>query len=395
MAQTSLVITNYKQGILSFCIEENRIQTISFQNHHADAKIGDIFVAKVQNVVTSINAAFILYQTGKKGFLALDSSQNPILLNRKYDGRILAGDEVLVQMEKEAIRSKEPVFTMNLSLSGKYCVVTNGNTKLGVSNKIPKKCKETLLEAIPDGIPYGVVVRTNAKELLEQEQFVKLTEECQQLTEQMDKLLEAGIHRTCFSKVYDAWDDFLIELRDEYTCTYDKIVTDDEVLFEKTKRFMELYMPEKLSQLSFYTDSYSLHKLYSIETKLEELLQEKVWLKSGAYLVIEQTEAMYVIDVNSGKKISKKNSDDNILEINLEAAREIMRQLMLRNLSGIIIVDFINMENSQYVERLLQELRNLALKDKVKTTVVDITPLGLIEITRQKTKKSLKNQFEY
>lgn len=395
MAQTSLVITNYKQGILSFCIEENKIQTISFQNQQIDAKIGDIFVAKVQNVVKSINAAFILYQSGKKGYLALDTSTTPVLLNRKYDGRILVGDEVLVQMEKEAIRSKEPVFTMNLSLSGKYCVITNGNTKHGVSNKIPKKHKESLLAAIPSEVSYGVVVRTNAKELLEQEQVSRLMEECKQLTVQMDKLLTEGIHRTCFSKIYDAWDDFLIELRDEYTCTYDKIVTDDEVLFEKAKRFLELYMPEKLPQLTLYTDSYSLHKLYSIETKLEELLQERVWLKSGAYLVIEQTEAMYVIDVNSGKKISKKNSEENMLEINLEAAREIMRQLSLRNLSGIIIVDFINMENKQYVEQLLQELRNLAIKDKVKTTIVDITPLGLIEITRQKTKKSLKNQFEY
>lgn len=395
MSQASLVVTNYKQGILSFIIENNRLQTVSFQNQHAAAKIGDIFVAKVQSVVQSIHAAFILYQSDQKGYLPLDTKYIPVLLNREYDGRILVGDEILVQMEKEAIRSKEPVFTMNLSISGKYCVLTNGNTQNGVSNKIARKYKEELMEAIPSDIPYGVVVRTNAKQLLEEQKLSELTKECQQLSEQMQKLLQVGVHRTCFNKIYDAWDDFLIELRDEYIYQYDKIITDDETLYHKLKSFLELYIPEKLSQLTLYTDSYSLHKLYSIETKLQELLEERVWLKSGAYLVIEQTEAMYVIDVNSGKKVSKKNSEEYMLEINLEAAKEMMRQIALRNLSGIIIVDFINMVNKQYVEQLLQELRNLALKDKVKTTIVDITPLGLIEITRQKTKKSLKNQFEY
>ena len=146
--------------------------------------------------------------------------------------------------------------------------------------------------------------------------------------------------------------------------------------------------------LTLYTDSsYSLKKLYSIDTKMQELLVPKVWLKSGAYLVIEQTEAMYVIDVNSGKNNASKSNAEYIFNINIEAAHEIIRQISLRNLSGIIMVDFINMEDPDKNEQLLNELRKLAKQDRILTTIVDMTPLGLIEITRKKTKKALKEQI--
>ena len=153
-------------------------------------------------------------------------------------------------------------------------------------------------------------------------------------------------------------------------------------------------MPEQLTRISLYQDDdYPLYKLYRVETQLEELLGRKVWLKSGAYLVIEKTEAMYVIDVNSGKNISKKDADEYIYQINLEAAREIMRQIRLRNLTGMILVDFINMEDRQKEDALLQELRVHARKDRIQTDVIDMTVLGLVEITRKKTLKSLAEQF--
>jgi ribonuclease G len=143
-------------------------------------------------------------------------------------------------------------------------------------------------------------------------------------------------------------------------------------------------------KLKLYEDkSYGLNKLYSIETKLEGLLGKKVWLKSGAYLVIEKTEAMYVIDVNSGKNISKKANAEYIYSVNAEAAREIMYQIRLRNLTGMIVVDFINMENNEDKERLMEKLSEYARRDMVKTMVIDMTALDLVEITRQKNKKSL------
>ena len=172
-----------------------------------------------------------------------------------------------------------------------------------------------------------------------------------------------------------------------------RIITDDAVLFHEIKAFASLYMPSLIDNISLYQEDYPLQKLYSVETKLNELLSAKVWLKSGAYLVIEKTEALYVIDVNSGKNISQKENAQYIYSINLEAAQELMRQIRLRNLTGIIIIDFISMNDSAKEEFLIQELRTLAKQDRIATTVVDITELGLVELTRKKTTKSLNEQL--
>jgi ribonuclease G len=161
---------------------------------------------------------------------------------------------------------------------------------------------------------------------------------------------------------------------------------------------MSEYIEQKNSKLTpklkFYEDKgYSLNKLYSIETKLELLLGKRVWLKSGAYLVIEKTEAMYVIDVNSGKNISKKANADYIYSINLEAAEEIMYQIRLRNLTGMILVDFINMDSDNDKEQLLEELSFLAGQDRIRTDIIDMTALDLVEITRLKNRKSLSETY--
>ena len=394
MIASKLLLSKYQNGILSLLLKNNRIEEISYSSNSDNGKIGDIYVAKVLNVVKNINAAFVDYQKGKRGYLPISSKYVPVLLNRTYDGRILAGDEILVQMEKEAIREKEPVFTMNLSLAGKYSVVTNANTTKSVSSKLGKQDRERLRECIPSECEYGIVIRTNAKELLQRGDLSALETECSQLIMQMDKLLREGIHRTCYSQIYQAPASYFTELRDHTSWEYEQIVTDDEMIYHEVEGFLTTYMPEKKAQLTLYQDeTVTLHKLYGIETKIQELLQTKVWLNSGAYLVIEQTEAMYVIDVNSGKNITKKPTDSYILLINMEAAREIMRQIHLRNLSGIILVDFINMEEDSMKEQLMQELKKLARLDRIPTTIVDMTALGLVEITRKKTKRSLKAQL--
>ena len=163
MITSKLILTRYKKGVLSLILRDNQIQEIFYNTEDNSANIGDIFVAKVINVVTNIQAAFIDYQPGKRGYLPISSKYKPVLLNRIYDGRILAGDELLVQMEKEAIRTKEPVFTMNLSLPGKYCVVTNADSSKSVSSKLSRKEREILRSHILMNTEYGIVVRTNAK----------------------------------------------------------------------------------------------------------------------------------------------------------------------------------------------------------------------------------------
>lgn len=413
MSDVSLVLTGYKDGILSFAINKrtNRFEAVTFSPISTDetVDIGDIFVAKVLNVVPSIKAAFIDYQKGKKGYLSIDEKYEPIILNRKSDGRILAGDNILVQLEKEAVRSKEPVFTMNLSLAGRYSVVTNANLQKSVSKKCTKNEKNILSKAISDELKYGTVIRTSAANLIKdiasanheigdevlKEILRPIVDECNELNVQMDKILTEGIHRTCYSRVYKAMPIYLANLlNDTQIDEYAQIITDDKYIYEELVKFMSAYMPGDVSKISFYSDdTYPLQKLYSVETKLDELLGKKVWLKSGAYLVIEKTEALYVIDVNSGKNITKKNAEQYAYNINIEAANEIMRQIKLRNLTGIILVDFINMNEKSNNEILIKELKALAKNDRIQTTIVDMTALGLIEITRQKNTKTLYEQI--
>ena len=396
MSDNRLVITKYKQGVLSFLMQNNRMQSVSFYKEHKEGDIGNIYVAKVINTVPNINAAFIYYQPNMRGYLPLNTHYTPILLNRTYDGRILAGDEIIVQMEKEAIRTKDAVFTANLSLSGKYCVVTNANNKKSVSNKISKNYKNALQQTIPENTDLGLIVRTNAQQLIESDPDYCniLQKEYKMLLSQMKTLISEGIHRTCYSLLYKAPDAYLTDIRDAYFDKYDSIITDEQYIYDQLVSFLSSYSSEMTSMLTLYTDSsYSLKKLYSIDTKMQELLVPKVWLKSGAYLVIEQTEAMYVIDVNSGKNNASKSNAEYIFNIYIVAAHEIIRLISLRNLSGIIMVDFINMEDPDKNEQLLNELRKLAKQDRILTTIVDMTPLGLIEITRKKTKKALKEQI--
>ncbi len=402
MLEYKYVLTKYGDGVLSFTIDtrENRLTSIAYADGSADGgdiSIGDIFVAKVKNVVKNINAVFVEYAPDKMGYVSLENKYRPIVTNRAYDGRIIAGDEVIVQLEKEAVRTKEPVFTTNLSIAGKYCVVSNAKLEKGVSNKCTRAEKEQLITAIPEDISYGVVVRTNAASLLGAS-LKPVTDECVRLCAQMDKLLSDGMHRTCFSRIFKVPKPYFTALRDDGRLAQNsdecQIITDDKELFDELVDYMEMNMPELVSGAALYEDaSYPLKKLYSVETKIKELLSPKVWLRSGAYLVIEKTEAMYVIDVNSGKNIGKKESAEFVYNINCEAAEEIIRQIRLRNLSGIIMVDFINMD-AGYEDMLMQRIRELAASERVLTSVVDITPLGIVEITRKKTTKALAEQLK-
>ena len=453
---SALLIIERNEQILSLLYQENRLVQVKVHDEkvskntdadiveHCDSTkksdsrevreentsslaLGEIYIGKVKNVVPTIDAAFVEVCKGSMGFLPMKQAKNPIILNRKYDGRILAGDEILVQIEKEGIKTKEPGLTCNLSFSGKYCVLTTGKLGIGFSSKLDNKTKmvwkqkleEWKTEDILQEEMVGMVVRTNVAGLqidnmvskkdtldddvrLEDKNTANKTdaskkftgEECfreefEQLLKQKKQVLGAVSYRTCFSCLFRPMEGYLTDIRDTYEDSFDKIVTNNEVIYTRIKEVFPA-----LENVEFYQDSkISLEKLYSVETRLKEALDERVWLKSGAYLIIQQTEALTVIDVNSGK-IQKKNPKDDIyFEINKEAAEEIALQLKLRNLSGIIVIDFISQNTKEQDTQLLSYLSNLVRKDSVKTNVVDMTPLGLVEVTRKKISKSLREQL--
>lgn len=393
-----VIITDYEGTTCSFLIKGNRL--IAANKLDNSSKIGNIYIGKVKNIVKNIDACFVEIAEKEICFLPLKEAQTPICINRNYDGRLVQGDEILVQVTKDALKTKQAGVTCNISVQNEYFVFALGNPQLGISSKLNKqfktKIKDFLLsqdiidsqgQMIQDSQSpeYGMIVRTEAGKLLNEEPETFL-QQYKQLKKEFVQLFESTLHKKCFSLIQARKMPYGSLLDFYGTDEYQEVVTD---LNEAYTSLQGIFKP-----IRFYEDaSYSLKKLYSIDTKLKEALTRNVWLNSGAYLVIEQTECLNTIDVNSGKMIKNTLSTDAIWQINAEAAKEAALQIRLRNLSGIIIIDFINMDNPQEETQLIQLMKTLLENDPISTNVIDITPLGLMEITRKKINKSLLEQF--
>lgn len=387
MTNANIVITEYKNRICALGFKQNQLEALHVDTQ--ESLLNSIYIAKVKNISKNINAAFVELFDGQMAFLPLDDTLNcPFITSA--DGRLREGDEIPVQIIKEAVKTKDPVVTTQLSVSGAYCVVSLDKRKGGFqfSKKLSSSKKEVLKAALDDFIlptDYAVVIRTGAEQLIEYEELMV---ELRTLISIMDDIVLKAKTRICFSLIYQGVPSYIEYLHHIADTDYEEVVTDVLTVYEALQTSYKGNMP-----IRFYNDEFPLSKLYSIESKMEELFTKKVHLKSGANLVIEYTEAMTVIDVNSAKCITKKDKDALIYKINLEAAQEIARQLRLRNLCGIIIVDFINMENEQYQTELIQELKKLLKQDPVTCNYVDITALGLVEITRKKVKKPIYEEI--
>ena len=387
MINVNIVITEYKNRICALGFKQNQLEELHVDTQ--ESLLNSIYIAKVKNISKNINAAFVELFDGQMAFLPLDDVIGcPFITSN--DGRLREGDEIPVQVIKEAIKSKDPVVTTKLSISGAYCVVSLDKRKGGFqfSKKLSAGKKEALKENLADFVlpaDYAVVIRTGAEQL---DSYEELRTELTALISTMDDIIIKAKTRTCFSLIYQGVPSYIEYLHHIADSEYEEVVTDNEAVYEALQTSYKGTMP-----IRFYNDAFPLSKLYSIETKMEELFAKKVHLKSGANLIIEYTEAMTVIDVNTAKNITKKDKDTHIYKINLEAAQEIAKQLRLRNLSGIIIVDFINMENEEYQTELIQELKKLLKQDCVPCNYVDITALGLVEITRKKVQKPVYEIF--
>ena len=408
MAEEKKPADNGRQGRVLLIKRDDKILSLLYSGNRllradacrADAEVLDhIYIGKVKNVKTNINAAFVEFTPGKLCFLSLKDCKTPIVTNRRYDGRILAGDEIVVQIVSESQKTKEAGASTNLSFAGKYFVLTTGRLQIGYSSRLTQKEKDRLkawLQAAPAfsriGTSYGLVFRTNCREPAD---FSSLESELQRLLEEADTLLSKAHFRTCFSLLRKTPPAYLKSLQDYDAACYEKILTDERLIWEEVKEWLTAYQPADLQKLVFYEDHLlSLRSLYSVEARLQEALERKVWLKSGGYLVIDRTEALTCIDVNSGKYTGNKSREESFFQINMEAAQEIGHQLLLRNLSGIIIIDFINMKEKSRNHALMDALRDVLADDPMRASVVDMTALGLVEVTRKKEKKPLWEQLQ-
>lgn len=309
-------------------------------------------------------------------------------------GKLTEEDEVVVQVSREAIKTKDPTVSTNIMFKGNALILTTENKKLGISKKLSSEKREYFQSLFADRATgkesgdFGLIVRTNAVNYTEEQLFAEFRE----MYEQFSGLKNIYKHRTCYSCLYHAPLSYVANIRDHLSMNLEKIVTDESSVYEALRQtFLKEDIVQK-DRLELYQDpALSLSALYGLRSKLEEALRERVWLRSGAYLVISPTEALTVIDVNSGKCIKGKDTDF-YLKVNEEAAEEIARQLRLRNISGICIVDFINMDTEDARTRLIHTLKHHLAKDMVPSVFIDFTKLGLAEITRKKIKKPLWEQ---
>ena len=402
------LITRRENQVMSFLMHGPRaieIHSDSYEKKASDTiALGDIYIGRIQNIVKNINAAFVELTPGNVCYLPLEDIRHPIYTKKGASAKPQAGDELLVQVLREGIKTKAPAVTTNLTLHGKYMLLTTGNRQLSASGKLSAEEKQRLKAIVSDqekqlrseteattggdtsSASFGWLIRTNAggrgAELIWKDQQI--------LYRQYTELMERAQYRTCGTCLLRRPQSYLARLSDLYETDADRIMTDDTGLYQELTEYLRVWQPEDLDRLTFYEDHLlPMEKLYSLERRLPEALQERVWLPCGGYLIIQPTEALTVIDVNTGKFEGGKKKEAAILKVNKEAAVEIAHQIRLRNLSGIILVDFINMEDSASNQELLSLLNVKLREDPIPTTLIDMTKLQLVEITRLKKEKPL------
>lgn len=399
-----ILILKLNDKLLSILIRDNHILSIQVQRQNEYA-VGNIYVGRVQSIAKNIAAAFVDLGDGYLTFLPLAEEKHARVTNRKPDGRLKVGDEVLVQVVKEPMKTKLAGVTTQITLAGRYAVAGMNRCNyakeqtddteeqkgaLHVSAKLSKKQQDRFrgMEALQQIVKEcQLTVRTNAGELEDEEPLIA---ESRQLAEQLRHILEIADKRTCYSCLYREKPDYLHFIENAYTSEYDEIITDIPKVYET----LQGHLAQTDISVRLYEDRMlPLYKLYAIETRIQELLDKKVWLKSGGYLVIEPTEALISIDVNSGKYEHGKDKEETFYKINLEAAEMIAQHLRARNLSGIILVDFINMKKNAHNQQLMEYMKSLLKKDNVTADVVDMTGLGLVEITRKKVSPGFREQY--
>lgn len=392
-----LIITNYKNSVISAVYEDKAMVQVSACKKNTGACVGNIYVGRVDNIVKNINAAFINIADGVSCYFDISTSVEPLYVKKQSDKKLSIGDELIVQIIKEDVKTKAPVVSAGFSLSGKYVILIHGGIGIQISKKIQQKSvrkslKEFLTPYRKDGI--GLVARTNALYATSEE----LETEVKHLLEEYDSISKKGVHQSKYTLLYKELPTYLLNLRDKSDSGINKVVTNIPAIYNEFKAFLEAYPVRQSSkepiELEIVKDANELMIRYKINHFMDKALHRVVYLDSGATIVIDRTEALTVIDVNTGKAISgKKISEDTFFAINMEAAKEIAAQIKLRNLSGIILIDFINVSDSSKEEALKETLRNLFQSDSVQTEVVDITKLGLMEITRKKVYKTLDEQL--
>ncbi|MFC1668425.1 Rne/Rng family ribonuclease [Chlamydiota bacterium] len=303
------------------------------------------------------------------------------------------GKEVIVQVMKNPIGNKGVRLTTNISIPGRFAVLLPFDDRCGVSRRIEsreerKRLKEILSSLrIPSGI--GVIIRT-VGEKNDRSVFSRDVRYLVNVWKKIERLERKSKAPLC---IYSELDIILKTIRDDFTEEVSRVIVDSKYEFKRIRRFLNIITRKRQSSLELYRDNEPMFHKFKLEEQIRKVFNRKIWLKSGGYLVFDQTEALIAIDINSGRNVGKENQEQTNLDINVEAAQEIARQIRLRNVGGIIIIDFIDMKSRRNRIAVLRTLREALKSDKAKNNILPVSKLGLVEMTRQRVQESTRRTF--
>ncbi len=380
-------------------VENGVLQELMIERATRRGLISNIYKGRISRVLPGMQAAFVEVGLDRTAFLhASDIAQNPHGEEEQAESElnirdfVREGDELLVQVLKDPLGTKGARLTTYITIPSRYLVMLPRNRGIGVSARIEddaerERLREIMETIVADDDAAGYIVRTAAEgatlEALRADMIF-----LRKLHEAID---EAARHAPSGSLVHEDLSLSLRVLRDLLSPEIERVRVDSEAAFGRMHEFAERFIPEMAPKIELYTEARPIFDLYGIEDEIERALKRKVPLKSGGYLIFDQTEAMTTIDVNTGAYVGHRNLEETIFRTNLEAAVAIARQLRLRNLGGIIIIDFIDMLEAEHRNQVLQALQDRLAGDNAKTQLMNLSPLGLIEMTRKRNRESLEH----
>ena len=386
-------------------VENGMLQEVHIERTGHRGYVGNIYCGRVRRVMPGMQAAFVDIGLERSAFLHAADTARPTLAADPIDGAaqpppvppitelVHEGQRVIVQVIKDPIGSKGARLSTYLSIPSRYLVLLPGSATLGVSVRIEDEAERErlrgILAGLAEGTGSGLIARTNAEGLEPQE----LAEDVAYVRKVWESVQETMAGAQPGERVYEEPPLPLRVLRDLMHDDIEKVRVDSRETFERTLVFAQRFMPGLAGRVEHYPGERPIFDLYGVEDEIQKALRKEVPLKSGGYLVIDQTEAMTTIDVNTGGYLGSRNLEETAFRTNLEAAQAAARQLRLRNLGGIIIIDFIDMHDDGHKRQVLRMLEKAVARDHAKTTVYEMSALGLVEMTRKRTTESLARQL--
>jgi len=378
--------------------EDGALVDLLIERYQGRSIVGSLYKGRISRVLPGMQAAFVDVGLERDAFLYVDDVAETLEEEGVEPGEfptaapiqdlLREGQEIVVQITRELGSPKGPRATSHVTIPGRYLVLLPGSTHVGVSRRITDPTERERLRTLLTGIPReaGVIVRT-AGEGRDVSDFLADLAMLEAMWKQIRKRAEEVGAPSLLHRDFDL---VLRSARDLAGPSVSEFWIDDAEAYQRVVEFLDRVQPELTSHIKLYRRQLDIFEAFGLEGEIEHLLQPKVWLRSGGSLVINQTEALVAIDVNTGRYVGSTDLEETALRINLEAAKEVARQLRLRNLGGIVVVDFIDLEEEAHRDELLEALRRELARDRARTIVAPVGPFGLVQLTRKRTERSFE-----